>query len=89
MGYSRLSLSMDDTIVEKARHLSDMRGVSISKMFVSFILKTEGESLVGEERSLPPIAAQLKGILKPDNPLPSDWDYRQELDAARMERFGI
>lgn len=89
MGYSRLSLSMDDSIVEKARRLSDMRGVSISKMFVSFVLKTESESADDGAVALPPIASQLKGILKSEEPLPADWDYRKELGDGRMERFGL
>lgn len=89
MGYSRLSLSMDDTVVEKARRLSDQRGVSISKMFVSFVLRTAEEADRDKEDVLPPVAAQLKGILKSETPISEDWDYRNILDDARMERFGV
>ena len=89
MGYSRLSLSMDDSVVAKARWLSDQRGVSISKMFVSFILETAEEAERDKEEVLPPVAAQLKGILKPETPISEEWDYRNILDDTRMERFGV
>ena len=89
MGYSRLSLSMDASVVEKARCLSDQRGVSISKMFVSFVLKTAEEADRNKDEILPPVAAQLKGILKSETPIPEDLDYRDILDDRRMERFGV
>ena len=49
-------------------------------MFVSFILKTAEEAERDKEEVLPPVAAQLKGILKPETPISEEWDYRNILD---------
>lgn len=86
MAATRVSLSMDDSVLERARHHSAVRKVSISKLFVSMVcMLDDAESRLQE---LPPMTRQLKGLLKPDAPLSADWDYRTLLDGRMMERFG-
>lgn len=86
MAATRVSLSMDDSVLERARHHSAVRKVSISKLFVSMVcMLDEAES---RQKELPPLARQLKGLLKPRAPLPAGWDYRDLLGERMMERFG-
>lgn len=86
MAATRVSLSMDESVLERARHHSAVRKVSISKLFVSMVcMLDEAESRQDE---LPPVTRQLKGLLKLNAPLPADWDYRDLLNERMMERFG-
>ena len=86
MAATRVSLSMDDSVLERARHHSAVRKVSISKLFVSMVcMLDEAES---RQKELPPLTRQLKGLLKPSAPLPENWDYRDLLGERMMERFG-
>lgn len=86
MAATRVALSMDDSVLERARHHSDVRKVSISKLFVSMICMLDEQEAAQED--IPPVTRQLQGVLKPDKPLPKDWDYRKVLDERMMERFG-
>ena len=79
---------MEDFGVHRHQRLEG-RNCPISKMFVSFILETAEEAERDKEEVLPPVAAQLKGILKPETPISEEWDYRNILDDTRMERFGV
>ena len=86
MAATRVSLSMDESVLERARHHAEVRKVSISKLFVSMVcMLDEAES---RQRELPPITRQLKGLLKPKSPLQKDWDYREVLGDRLMERYG-
>ena len=86
MSATRLSLSMDDKVLERARRLSKARNVSISRMFVAMIYQMDAEDR--GRQSLPPVTSQLRGLLKPGSPLPKDCDYRDLLGSGKMERFG-
>ena len=86
MSATRLSLSMDYKVLERARRLSKARNVSISRMFVAMIYQMDAEDR--GRQSLPPVTSQLRGLLKPGSPLPKDWDYRDLLGSGKMERFG-
>lgn len=86
MAATRVSLSMDDSVLERARHHSAIRKVSISKLFVSMVcMLDDAES---RQHELPPLTRQLKGLLKPKERLPADWDYRALLGERMVERFG-
>lgn len=87
MAATRVSLSMDDSVLQRARHHSAVRKVSISKLFVSMICMLDEEEK--SQKTLPPMTRQLHGLLKPDVPLPEDWDYRDVLGERMMERFGV
>lgn len=87
MAATRVSLSMDDRVLERARYHSRQRNVSISKLFVSMICFLDDEESRKDET--PPITRQLGGLLKPQKPLPKNWDYRAVLEEGLMERFGV
>ena len=87
MAATRVSLSLDDSVLERARHHSEVRKVSISKLFVSMVCMLD-DAENNSSRELPPLTRQLKGLLKPKDPLAADWDYRALLGELKMERFG-
>ena len=86
MAATRVSLSMDDSVLERARHHSAVRKVSISKLFVSMVCMLDDEE--NSPCELPPLTRQLKGLLKPKEPFPTDWNYRDVIGERMMERFG-
>ena len=81
---TRLALSMDESVLERARRQAVSRKTSISKLFVSVICMLEQED--DRSQTLPPVTRQLGGLLRSENG--SDADCRRLLDEYRMERYG-
>ena len=84
MATTRLALSMDQDVVARARRLAKVRNTSISRLFVSFVCLMEQSSTVQTE--LPPLTKRALGLAKAD--LPADWDYRDVLADALVEKYG-
>ena len=83
MAATRLALSMDTSVVERARRISRTRKTSISRLFVSFICSLEEEERAAE---LPPLTRRALGLAKGKDAPPPDWDYREELSDILVER---
>jgi len=86
MATTRLALSMDETVVRRARRLAKSRHTSISKLFVSFVCLMEGQNPPTSEE-LPPLTKRALGLAK--IPLPDDWDYRDDLADVLSEKYGV
>lgn len=84
MATTRLALSMDQDVVARARRLAKVRNTSISRLFVSFVCLMEQSATVQTE--LPPLTKRALGLAKGD--LPADWDYRDVLSDALIEKYG-
>ena len=84
MATTRLALSMDQDVVARARRLAKIRNTSISRLFVSFVCLMEQSATVQTE--LPPLTKRALGLAKGD--LPSDWDYKDVLSDALVEKYG-
>ncbi|MBR3222327.1 MAG: hypothetical protein IKF72_08875 [Kiritimatiellae bacterium] len=84
MAATRLSLSMDESVVERARRLADARNTSISRLFVSFVCLMEQANAVTDE--LPPLTKRALGLAK--GCVSDDWDYRDALADALVEKYG-
>lgn len=85
MAATRLSLSMDDSVVERARRLAEARHTSISKLFVSFVCMMEAEA-AGGNPALPPLTKKALGLAK--DAVGADCDYRESLSDALVQRHG-
>ena len=85
MAATRLALSMDESVVERARRLADARNTSISRLFVSFVCLME-QSRTISDRQLPPLTKRALGLAK--GCVSDDWDYRDELADALLEKYG-
>jgi hypothetical protein len=72
----RLTLSVDASVIEKAKRMAKANGTSVSAMFSHFI-----ESVATPRRRRPkigPLTRELSGMIA----LPPDKDYRRLLDDA-------
>ena len=72
---TKLTLRMDDALVDTAKSEASRRGKSVSQMVGEFF-----SSLAGKKRgvaNLPPITASLVGVLKRNNL--SEKDYKKHL----------
>ena len=80
---TRVALSLDEKVLERAKRHAARRKTSMSKLFVSIICMLDEED-PGVE--IPPIIRQLGGLLRPDEGC--EVDCERLLDECRMERFG-
>lgn len=85
MAATRLALSMDESVVERARRLAERRNTSISKLFVSFICIMEQQKDV-ETSELPPLTKRALGLAKVD--VPGDWNYKDLLADELIGKYG-
>ena len=85
MAATRLALSMDDSVVERARRLAERRNTSISKLFVSFVCMMEQQK-DSDVHELPPLTKRALGLAKVD--VPDDWDYKDLLADELIEKYG-
>ena len=84
MATTRLALSMDQDVVARARRLAKVRNTSISRLFVSFVCLMEQSATAKTE--LPPLTKRALGLAKGD--LSVDWDYKDVLADALVEKYG-
>lgn len=85
MAATRLALSMDESVVERARRLAEARNTSISKLFVSFVCTMEQQK-DADWQDLPPLTKKALGLAK--GCVSPDWDYRTELAAELAGKYG-
>ena len=79
----KLTLSVDESVLKKARRLARAGGTSISSMFSRFI-----ESMAprgGRPRRIGPRTRQACGLVR----LPRGKDYRDVLAEALMDKYGL
>ena len=85
MAATRLALSMDESVVERARRLAERRNTSISKLFVSFVCMMEQQK-DSDVYELPPLTKRALGLAKVD--VPDDWDYKDLLADELIGKYG-
>lgn len=76
MGARKLTLSVDEQVIERARRYSRQHNTSISRLVTNFL-----SQLPSESEADTPIVRRLRGILPPDVDLS---DYKRHLE----ERYG-
>ena len=79
---TKLTLSVEESVVEKAKKTAQANGTSVSAMFSQFI-----ESMSNGRAAAPKIGRltrKLSGIVK----LPAGKDYKELLTDALLERHG-
>jgi len=83
----KLTLSVDPSVIAKARRISKHRRTSVSAMFSNFISSLEEELPPVED--LPPITRRVLEMGAKLPQVPSDWDYRDGLSEALAEEYGV
>ena len=86
---SNLSLSLDSSLIEKARRIAKHRGTSVSSLISDYLVSLREDVTELDEDALPPLTRHVLELAKNVPPLPDDWDYRDELTAALEESYGI
>ena len=84
---TKLTLSIDSSVIAKARRISKHRRTSVSAMFSNFIVSLKEEG--GSVRELPPITRRVLELGAKLPPVPADWDYREELADTLAENYGV
>jgi antitoxin component of RelBE/YafQ-DinJ toxin-antitoxin module len=77
---AKLTLSVDDEIIELAKDLARERGLSVSQMVSAFFSSVATSSKMPED--LPPVLAKLCGVLKPEEVDVSK--YRHHLESKYL-----
>ena len=85
MAATRLALSMDESVVERARRLAERRNTSISKLFVSFVCMMEQQK-DPDLHELPPLTKRALGLAKVD--VQDNWDYKDLLADELIGKYG-
>ena len=86
---TKLTLSMDSTVIEKAHRISKNRHTTISAMFANFISSIEEDTVSSEASSeLAPITKQVLEMGKRFSDIPANWDYRDELSDILSNKYG-
>ena len=85
MAATRLALSMDESVVERARRLAERRNTSISKLFVSFVCMMEQQK-DSDVHELPPLTKRALGLAKVY--VPDDWYYKDLLADELIGKYG-
>ncbi|MBR4665160.1 MAG: hypothetical protein IKO93_14940 [Lentisphaeria bacterium] len=83
---TKLTLSVDSSIIAKARRISKHRRTNISAMFSNYIASLEEDAPPVQE--LPPITRRILEMGAKIPQVPANWDYRDELSDALAEKYG-
>ena len=80
---TKLTLSIDETVVEKAKQIASAHNTSVSAMFSQFV---KGMAVPpARPAKIGPLTRKLSGIVK----LPPNKDYKDLLTEALMDKHGI
>ncbi len=67
---TKLTLSIDPKVIERAKKYSEQKGVSLSKLIEEYLQKITGSAKRKSKRSI----LELRGI---GGPLPADFDHKK------------
>lgn len=80
---TKLTLSMEKSVVRQAKQLAKARKTSVSAMVSDFVRSASLHTL--PRQKLSPVVRSVAGIAK----LPTDKTDRELLEEALMEKYGI
>jgi hypothetical protein len=79
---TKLTLIMDEAVVEQAKRMARARRTSVSAIFSQFI---ESAALAAVPTKIGPLTRKLSGVMA----LPPRKGYKQLLAEALVEKYGI
>jgi len=79
---TKLTLSIDEKVIEKAKKISHQKGKSISKLVEEYL-----DSLSRKNESKSSTVEKLSGILK--NKVPANVDWKKEKKSYLKKRYGL
>jgi len=79
---TKLTLTVDKLVIEKAKKYAKKKGRSLSEIIENY-LKAITDDHQSEEIEISPIVKSLKGSFK----LPKDFNYKKELTEALTKKY--
>ena len=80
---TKLTLSVKENVVEKAKQIAAANKTSVSAMFSQFVQSMAAQTPRPDR--IGPLTRKLSGIVK----LPRDKDYKELLTKALMDKYGV
>ena len=84
---TKLTLSVDSSVIAKARRISKHRRTSVSALFSNYISSLEEE--IPEEDDYPPLTKRVLELGAKIPQVPKNWDYRDELSDTLSQKYGV
>jgi hypothetical protein len=78
---TKLTLTIDDGVIETAKKYAKMKGKSLSGLVENYLKTLGSQQEVGEEIS--PAILKLKGVIQ----LPEQYDYKKELTLGLAKKY--
>lgn len=79
---TKLTLSIDEALVEKAKQIAEANNTSVSAMFSQFVQSMADRS--SRPGKIGPLTRKLSGVIS----LPPGKDYKELLAEALMDKYG-
>lgn len=78
---TKLTLRLDDRVIERAKTYARSHKISLSKMIESYLDSLTSKKV--EEASITPLVESLSGVID----LPADFDYKKEYGSYLEEKY--
>ncbi|SDC58826.1 hypothetical protein SAMN04488104_100257 [Algoriphagus faecimaris] len=86
---TKLTLTLEKDVIEKAKEYAAQQGQSLSSLVENYfrllLLEKKEDSIKKERKPLPKSFLELEGCLKHEG----EFDYKEELTKALMEKYGL
>lgn len=79
----KLTLSLDQTIIEKAKTYAKMNKTSLSKMIEAYFDSLTNQESNENEFQITPLVESLCGVIE----LPKDFDYKESKAKYLLEKY--
>jgi hypothetical protein len=80
---TKLTLRLNDTVIERAKIYARSHKISLSKMIESYLDSVTKEKRNEKQILITPFVESLSGVIK----LPSDFDYKKEYGDYLTEKY--
>jgi hypothetical protein len=80
---TKLTLRLNDTVIERAKTYARSHKISLSKMIESYLDSLTQEKRNEKKITITPFVESLSGVIK----LPSDFDYKKEYGDYLAEKY--
>ncbi len=78
---TKLTLKLEETIIEKAKNYAKNHRTSLSKLIENYLLNITNES--ENEEKITPLVKSLSGIIK----LPKDYDHKKDYSDFLVKKY--
>ena len=80
---TKLTLRLNDSVIERAKIYAKSQRISLSKMIESYLDSLTREKDTDNKISITPLVESLSGVIN----LPSDFDYKNEYADYLTEKY--